>query len=194
MRLIRIAAPAAAAALAAGGIAVAAGGGNSAKTEQVTATFTAAPTAKTKTRTCTGADGTYNQTKGVYTGTSTGDPRLSGDIVIRTKTLVNLDTGLGVTTGKVSVKKDGKAIAKAGLKAVNTQRGKLDGFLTGHARNGQGNARLFANFSAAFNSDGSQLTGELGADAPVAPQNTAVLQSGHCGKAKPPKPGKGPKH
>jgi hypothetical protein len=190
MRLIRIAAPATAAALAAAGIAVAAGGGT-AKTEAVTATFTAAPTGKTKTRTCTGADGTYNQTKGVYTGTSTGDPRLTGDIVIRTKTLVNLDNGLGVTRGKVFLKRDGRRVAKASLQAVNTQRGKLDGFLSGHTRNGHGNARLFANFSATFNADGTQLTGELGSDAPVPPENSAVLQSGHCGKAKPPKP---PKH
>jgi hypothetical protein len=102
--------------------------------------------------------------------------------VIRTRTLVNLDNGLGVTVGRVFLKRDGHRVAVANLRAVNTQRGKLDGFLTGHTRNGQGNARLFANFTATFNADGS-LTGELGTEAPVPPQNSAVFQSGHCGHA-----------
>ena len=190
MRLVRIAAPAAVAALAVGGVALAAGGENSAKTEAATATFTAAPAHQTKTRTCQGADGTYNETRGVYRGMSTGDARLTGDIVIRTRTLVNLDTGLGVTRGRVFLSRSGHRVAVAGLEAVNTQRGKLDGFLVGHARNapGRAQARLFANFSATFNPAGTQLTGELGSEAPVPPQNSAVFQSGHCGHPHPSHP------
>src|SRR3569833_1207279 len=63
--------------LAVAGIAVAHDGSGSGKTEAASATFTATPTDQTKTATCTGADGTYAITKGVYTGTSTGDPRLT---------------------------------------------------------------------------------------------------------------------
>src|SRR4051794_8614216 len=83
------------------GIAVAHGGGKPGKTEAASASFTAAPTDKTTTKTCTGPDGTYAITRGVYTGTSTGDPRLTGDILIRTKSVVNQDNGLGVTNGTV---------------------------------------------------------------------------------------------
>ena len=183
MKLHRIAAPAAVAVLAAGGVAVAAGGGGKPKTEDALATFNATPISKTKTRTCEGADGTYHLTHGVYTGDSTGDAGLTGDIVIRTRTLVNLDNGLGTTTGRVFLKRDGRRVAAAGLRAVNTQQGKLDGFLNGVARNSDGRrSRLFANFSATFNADGTALTGELGTEAPVPPQNSAVLQRGvKCG-------------
>jgi hypothetical protein len=177
------------------GIAVAHNGGNPGKTEAASATFTATPTDKSKTATCTGADGTYAITKGVYTGTSTGDPRLTGDILIRTKSVVNQDNGLGVTNGtvwlkdtatpKVSAAHHGnrphyKAVAR--LTAVNTNKGKLDGLLAGTAKNadGKGSTGLVANFSAAFNGDGSQLTGELGGNAPVAPDNSAVFIGRPC--------------
>jgi hypothetical protein len=171
-------------ALVVAGIAVAHNAGKVGKTEAAQATFTAAPTGQTKTRTCTGPDGTYNITQGTYTGTSTGDPRLTGDITIRTKSVVNLDNGLGVTDGRVWLRDTGsrKVKATASLQAVNTQRGKLDGFLLGQAKNatGKGTTGLAANFSAAFNTDGSQLSGELGSDAPVAPENSAVFYGRPC--------------
>src|SRR3954452_12191432 len=95
---------AAALVLAVAGIAVAHGGRSAGKTEPATATFTAAPTDQSKTTTCTGVDGTYAITRGTYAGTSTGDPRLTGDIVIRAKSVVNQDNGLGVTSGVVYLK------------------------------------------------------------------------------------------
>jgi hypothetical protein len=184
-------------ALAVAGIAIAHGGGGQAtKTEPAQATFTATPDAqKTKTRQCTGEDGTYNPTRGVYNGTSTGDPRLTGNITIKTKTIVNLDNGLGYTQGHVFLRDadTGKLKAAAGLNAVNTQRGKLDGFLLGKvktpsssskAKSGHGHRHggtsLAANFSATFNADGTQLTGELGSEAPVPPQNSAVFFGRPC--------------
>jgi hypothetical protein len=185
--------------LAVAGIAVAHNGSGSGKTEAASATFTATPTDQTKTATCTGADGTYAITKGVYTGTSTGDPRLTGDILIRTKSVINQDNGLGVTNGTVWLKDSAapapkvtaahhgshgrphwKAVAR--LTAVNTNRGKLDGLLTGSAKNttGRGQTALVANFSAEFNADGSQLQGELGGNDPVAPDNSAVFIGKTC--------------
>jgi hypothetical protein len=170
--------------LALAGIAVAHKGGKQAKTEPAAAEFTAAPTDKTKTTTCTGLDGQYNITRGVYKGTSTGDPRLTGDIVIKTKSIVNLDNGLGVTSGTVFLKGTGESKAKAVAKldAVNTERGKLDGFLRGQAKNadGKGTTGLAANFSATFNADVTSLNGELGGDAPVAPTNSAVFYGQPC--------------
>jgi hypothetical protein len=187
-------------ALTVAGIAIAhSGGGQPAKTEAAQATFTATPdAAKTRTTQCTGVDGTYNITKGVYNGTATGDPRLTGNITIRTKSVVNQGNGLGWTAGQVFLRDPatGELKAIAGLEAVNTERGKLDGFLTGkvkdptapagtklrgggHHGNGRnGNAlNLAANFTAAFNADGTQLTGELGSGTG---QNSAIFFGNPC--------------
>jgi hypothetical protein len=180
-------------ALTVAGIAVAHKASKSGKTEATQATFTATPdAAKTKTRQCTGEDGTYNITHGVYTGTSTGDPRLTGNVTIKSESVVNLDNGLGWTKGRVYLRdgSTGKLKANAGLDAVNTQRGKLDGFLKGQARDtdGKGHLSLLANFSATFNADGTQLTGELGSEAPVPPQNSAILHGKPCKPEKKPHP------
>ena len=174
-------------ALTVAGIAVAHKANKATKTEAAQASFTAAPdAAKTKTTQCTGTDGTYNVTKGTYTGTSTGDPRLTGDLTVKTRTFVNTTNGLGFTQGRVWVRDTGthKVKATAGLSAVNTQQGKLDGFLLGQAKDtDQGRVNLAANFSAAFNGDGTQLTGELGSEAPVPPQNSAIFFGRPCKKA-----------
>jgi hypothetical protein len=176
------------------GIAVAAKNrGNAQPTESAQATFTATPTDKSKTRQCTGVDGTYNITKGVYTGTSESpDPRLAGNITIKTKSVVNLDNGLGHTKGKVFLRDadSRKLKAVAGLQAVNTERGVLNGFIAGSVKNatasskakrgrsrGSAGTKLAANFTAAFNADGTQLSGELGTGAG---QNTAVLYGNPC--------------
>src|SRR5688500_656294 len=154
---------AALAALLATGIAVAS---HKAKgTDPVAATFTAAPT-QTDTKTCTGPDGQYNITRAKYEGTSTGDPRLTGRITIRTHSVVNLTNGYGWTKGHVWVRDaDGKARAHARLVAINSERVVLNGFLTGRAKGvseaAPGGA-LLANFSAAFNAAGTSLTGTLG--------------------------------
>lgn len=149
------------------------------KTEAVAATFTAAATDRTKTRQCTGADGTYNVTHGVYEGTSSGDPRLTGKITIRTKSVVNVTTGLGSTQGHVVIRDaDGKQKAKARLVAVNSPTGVLSGMMDGRVKDA---GHLLANFSGAFNAAGTSLSGELGSGAA---QNSAILMSGGCEKSK----------
>lgn len=165
-------------ALVATGLAIA-HGAQTKKTSPVTATFTAAPTEKSTTVQCTGGDGIYNITRGVYEGASTGsDAVLTGKISLRTKSVVNTTTGYGYTEGKVTLRDaDGNLKAKARLVAVNTQKGVLNGFLDGRVKE---DGHLLANFSASFNADGSSLSGELGAEAPVAPQNTAIVTSGGC--------------
>ena len=149
------------------------------KTSPVSATFIATPTEKATTVQCTGGDGTYDITRGTYEGTATSsDGVLTGKISLRTKSVVNTTTGYGYTEGKVTLRDaDGKLKAKARLVAVNTQKGTLNGFLDGRVKE---KGHLLANFSAAFNADGSSLSGELGADAPVAPQNSAIVTSGSC--------------
>jgi hypothetical protein len=170
-----------------------------ANTEAAQASFTAtSDAARTKTRQCTGTDGTYAITHGVYTGAATGDPRLTGNLTLRTKSVVNLDSGLGWTQGRIVVTDagTGKLKANADLAAVNTGGGKLDGFLQGkvkdpaatttapkakRGRHHHGNATgIAANFSATFDAAGTELTGELGGDAPVAPTNSAIFFGEPC--------------
>ena len=178
MRRLMTFALAALVALAVTGLAIA-HGSDTKKTSPVSASFTATPTEKTTTVTCTGGDGTYNITRGSYEGTATGsDAVLTGKITLRTKSVVNTTTGYGYTEGKVTLRDaDGKLKAKAHLIAVNTQKGILNGFLNGRVKE-QGH--LLANFSAAFNADGSSLSGELGSEAPIAPLNSAIVTSGNC--------------
>jgi hypothetical protein len=151
---------------------------DAATTTPVTATFSATPSPNNTTKTCTGADGTYHVTNGTYTGTITSsDPRLNGNIVIDARSVVNITTGYGFTVGTVHLSNPATgAHGDSELSAVNTSNGKLDGFLLGHVDDP---SQLYANFSAAFNSDGTSLNGELGQDSPVPPDNSAVIFSGH---------------
>lgn len=149
------------------------------QTDAVAATFTATATERTKTRQCTGADGTYDVTRGVYEGTATGDPLLAGKIVIRTESVVNATSGLGWTKGHVALRDaDGKLKAKASLVAVVSGGTALNGFMNGRVKEG---GHLLANFSAALGADGSSLTGALGSGAAL---NTAVLTKGSCARVK----------
>lgn len=172
-------------ALVGSGAALAASGGQPATTKPVMATFTAAPSPKSNTKTCTGGDGTYHVTQGNYIGTITSadDPRLNGTIQIRARSVVNTSTGYGFTVGRVHLQnKLTGAHGDADVRAVNTHNGVLNGFLLGHV-NGRGphnSAELLANFTAAFNGPGTSLTGQLGGDrATPSPNNPAVLFSGH---------------
>lgn len=162
-------------ALVATGLAIA-HGSDTRKTSPVSATFTAASTEKTTTVECTGADGTYAVTRGLYEGTATGsDGVLTGKISIRTKSVVNTTTGYGYTEGKVTLRDaDGTLKAKARLVAVASQKTALNGFMDGRVKE-QGH--LLANFSAALSADGKTLTGDIGAGAA---QNTAIVTSGGC--------------
>jgi hypothetical protein len=169
-------------ALLAAGIAVAA---HKAKgTDPVAATFTAAQT-KNETKTCTGPDGTYNITRASYEGTSTGDPRLTGKLSIRTHTVVNVTNGYGWTKGHVAIRNTaGKLLAKANIVAVNSERGVLNGFATGRTRGASEAApagALLANFSATVSAAGA-VTGSLGGTSTG--QNTAIVFSGACDKGR----------
>src|SRR4051794_40254072 len=118
-------------------LAVAAGQGP--KTDATHATFTAQRTAG-KTTTCTGQDGTYAQAREKYAGTVTGDPRVSGKLVVRTRTLINQDTGLGTSQGKFRIldATTNRAKAHGKFDAAVTNGSHLAGVLTGHVRDAAG--------------------------------------------------------
>jgi hypothetical protein len=180
------------------------------KTDATHATFTAQLTAG-KTKTCTGQDGNYAEAREKYAGTVTGDPRVSGKVIVRTHALINPDTGLGTSRGKFRIldPDTNRVKAHGKFEAAVTNGSQLEGLLTGHVRDAGGDpprrdARLVANFRADAAADGS-VSGEFGGGTS---DNAAVIQSGKCAKsssgkgkaerrrgAKPTKDrGKGPKH
>jgi hypothetical protein len=173
---------------AAAAFAVAAGKGP--KTDAVQASFTAQRTAG-KTKTCTGEDGTYANTSERFEGTATGDARLTGKLVVTTRSLVNEDSGLGTSSGDVRIldAATGHMKAHGKFSAVVTDGSVLNGFLAGHVHpqgdSPRRDAQLWANFRAESTQEGA-VTGELGGGPS---ENTAVIQSGGCGKPKP-KPAK----
>jgi hypothetical protein len=164
-------------------IAVAAGKGP--KTDEAKATFTA-KLVDQKSKTCTGEDGAYADNREVYTGTITGDPELSGDLKVRVHSLVNTDTGLGTSRGKVEIRDTAthKVKAHGKYEAVVTEGAELEGFLDAHVHPAgeppRRDGRLWANFHATGKEDGS-VSGALGDGAGA---NTAVVQSGRCGGPK----------
>jgi hypothetical protein len=168
-------------ALVATGIAVA-NEGAKADTDAVSAAFQAERT-KVAEKTCTGGDGTYRSAREEFRGTVTStDPRLSGAVVLKTRSFVNQTTGLGTTSGEATVRgTDGKVKGVVRLTAVNTQSGVLEGVLQGRVKSSGDvpGGTLTANFHAQFSS-ATALAGTIGGGGGA---NTAVVQGGGCAKA-----------
>jgi hypothetical protein len=72
--------------------------------------------------------------------------------------------------------KRSRARSWARLHAVIDNGNHLDGLATGHTR--RASAKLLGNWSAMI--VGNTLSGELGANVPVAPDNSALLYRGGC--------------
>ena len=135
-------------ALVVAGIAVASQPG--AETDDATASFSATEVKRLKTRTCQGADGTYEITHAVLEGeVTTADPAvLGGKLRLHLKSVYNDTENLGWVTGKAHIHNetaDPDTRARASFKAVNVG-GNLEGILVGGA--GAPHWKLLATFSA----------------------------------------------
>jgi hypothetical protein len=162
------------------GVAFATNGGQP-DADPVGATFTLTEQAS-KERDCAGQDGQVREERAVYRGTiDSSDDRLDGVLVLKSRTLLDLDEKVGTTVGHVRVldPQTNRTKAKGALTAVNTELGKLDGFVAGKVKNGgtPGPRALFANFTATFNAAGTEITGEFGEGTGT---NSAVVFSGGC--------------
>jgi hypothetical protein len=153
------------------------------QTSDVSAAFNATQT-RMQTRTCTQEGNSFRVTNAVWRGISTSaEPRLAGTVVIATHTVVNETTGDGWLSGTwrtanpvaTATKKSGGA-SHARLSAVIDNGNHLDGLASGEVR--APSARLLGNWSATIT--GTTIAGELGADAPVAPDNSALLYRAGC--------------
>jgi hypothetical protein len=151
------------------------------QTSDVSAAFNASQT-RMRTRTCYQNGETFRITNAVWRGTSTSsEPRLAGTVVIATHTVVNETTGDGWLSGTWRTRNTTTAPRSnprsyAHLSAVIDNGDHLDGLASGTVRAPW--SRLLGNWSATV--AGSAITGELGANAPVAPDNSALLYRGGC--------------
>jgi hypothetical protein len=152
-------------------------------TSDVSAEFSATQT-RMHTRTCTQDGNMFRVTNAVWRGTSTSsEPRLSGQLVITTHTVLNETTGDGWLSGtwrttsnvRANMQKT-RARSWARLNGVIDDGNHLDGIANGDVRRPW--ARLRGNWSATI--AGNTLTGGLGSNAPVAPDNSALLFRGGC--------------
>jgi hypothetical protein len=147
-----------------------------ASVDTVSATFIATTVSDRWTKTCTGADGTYEVTHANYTGTATSaDARLNGNIALHVHSVYNTNENLGWVSARVRVwDGDDRPKAKGHLRAVNVN-GQLEGLLSGHVRGPHG--KLLGNVSAAYTSAGGFTTGALGSGSTA---NTAIVHAGRC--------------
>ena len=157
-------------ALAVTSIAVANGKPGSVKA--VSATFTATTVAHLETRTCTGADGTFEISKGTYTGiASSSEPSLNGPIELKVRSVFNTTKSLGWIDGRLKVRGSrdrsfGKVVA------VNTHN-TLDGFVVGEP--GHESAALLGSLTASFTRTGGFTSGQIGSGSTA---NAAVIAGG----------------
>jgi hypothetical protein len=148
-------------ALAAAGIAVGKSfDGGTKSTKAVAGTFSATTASKVETRTCTTTDNkTLVSTSGTYTGTATGDPDLTGNISLQTRSLINSTDNVGSVSGKLKIDVASGADTVAQLSGVYSG-GQVAGLATGHGQNEH--AKLLANFSSGFSPTGGYTGGKIG--------------------------------
>jgi len=151
-------------------------------TEQVSAEF-AFSHVVVKERDCTGADGSvFAQQVVIATGTSTGDPRLSGEVTFHSSLLVDTATGEGMDVSRWRVRdasgawKAQGAVTEAGIDEIS------QGTLVGQVRTPAGPSgdrlRLIAGFRLTFHPNGA-VTGRIGGDVGDG-RLPAVLVGGSC--------------
>jgi hypothetical protein len=152
------------------------------QTTDVSAAFSATQT-QMHLRTCYAGGNTFRIMNAVWRGTSTSaEPRLAGALVVTTHTVLNETTGIGWASGTWRTTNDSpanprlRAKSSARLSAAIDNQNHLDGLANGETRRPY--AHLLGNWSAMI--VGNTLNGELGANAPVAPDNSALLYNGGC--------------
>lgn len=172
MGSIRWLAVAAAAGSFSAGAAVAAS--QSGETSPVTADFQASLVSQ-RERQC---DANHVKFRLRFEGSQTSsDPRLTGDLVARVRSVVNTQNGYGFTTGKVRITDGATGQPKfhGRIAGVLEPDGGAEGFLTGRTT-GPSSMRLLANFNVQQNQTTGAITGEFGKDTQSgASQDPAVL-------------------
>src|SRR5207253_2533206 len=116
--------------------------------------------ANVSTRTCTTSDGkSLSITLARYTGTSSGDPDLTGPIVLRARSVINTTDNVGIVEGALRIDVASGRDTYATYATVY-DHGNVAGLAIGRAHDPS--ARLVANMSAAFSASGGFTGGKFG--------------------------------
>jgi hypothetical protein len=179
-RIAWLATPIAVASMAAG---IAVAGSGSSETTPVTADFEA-NLVKVKERSC---DPSHSEFRLRFEGSQTSsDPRLTGDLVARVRSVVNTQTGWGYTLAKVTVSEPGGGKVKFHGRVIGVLEpdGGNEGFLLGRTVD-RPKVKLLANFNVQQDPETGAITGEFGKDSQTgASQDPAVLTNACRGDKK----------
>ena len=162
--------------LAVGGIAVAAGGP---RTDAVIASFDLTPESS-KGMTCQGQDGSYNQFMDVFSGTITSaDPRLNGDMSMRSRSLLHNDSGYSDIRGVFQVTDDetGAVLVSGHITGIGGPGGVAKALMSGTLPGG-GEFLGFVSITTNFETGG--IHGDIGSVEPVVTEDFAIIQQGSC--------------
>lgn len=164
------------AALALAGTSIAVAAKRDKGTSEVAFAFTASAGDSIKTRTCTGADGTYKTTRAVYGG-AIASGRYAGDTAtVRLSTTIK-DGAVGLAAGQVAIR-DGDSVEARGTLTGVVEGTTVSGTILGRDSKGEDRGRLIANFSATLGDGTLALTAGSGSAA-----NSAIVFGGTgCGK------------
>jgi hypothetical protein len=126
-------------------------------TQAAGADFSASLVPTGHTRTCTGSDGTYQETAAIYRG-STTNGGLNGALEIRAHSVVNTSTGLGWLEGRLRIR--GTSTDATGTVRAAIANGAAVGSVVGKTDHPEG--KLVASFSATFSQGGGFTSGKIG--------------------------------
>jgi hypothetical protein len=174
-RIIWLLAPVAAVPLAVG---VAVAGSQSSETSPVTADFEAS-LVKEKQRIC---DSSHTEFRVRFEGSQTSsDPRLTGDLEVKVRSVVNTQNGWGSTSGTVTVREPGGGQPKFHGQVVGVLEpdGGNEGFLAGRTV-AKPHVHLLANFNVQQNVETGAITGEFGKDSQSGTSQDPAILTNAC--------------
>jgi hypothetical protein len=160
----------------AAGIAVA--GIQSSETTPVTGTFQAS-LVKEEERAC---DPSHSEFRVTFEGSQTSsDPRLSGDLEARVRSVVNTQTGWGRTAGTVTVREPGSGRPKFHARAIGVLEpgGGAEGFLAGRTV-ARPKVALLANFNLQQDQQTGAISGEFGTDSQTGSSQDPAIVTNAC--------------
>jgi hypothetical protein len=160
----------------AAGIAVA--GIQSSETTPVTASFQAS-LVQQEERVC---DSSHSEFRVMFEGSQTSsDPRLSGDLEARVRSVINTQTGWGRTAGKVMLREPGSGRPKFHGRVVGVLEpdGGTEGFLAGRTI-ARPKVALLANFNLQQNQQTGAITGEFGTDTQTGSSQDPAIVANAC--------------
>jgi hypothetical protein len=139
-----------------------------------------------KTRLCEGVDGEYAEQVVTVTGTSTGDPRLSGRVTFSVYVVINIENGVGTESGSIRIRDAQTGRTKLKAKAQDAGVAEIwEGLFAGQVRDrgsggeeSTGTGQIHANYriTAFPNGAVTMQIGGVNADG----RNPGVIFNGRC--------------